>query len=51
MIYELEDKAGDDGRHPTEKYDFTHETRGSGTESPETEMDNPNVRENTEETM
>ena len=51
MVYEMEDKVENDGRSPSEKYDFEHEKRNTGPLYPETEMDDPQVRQNTEETV
>lgn len=51
MLYELPDKVEGDERDPVEKYDFEHETRETGPSYPETEMDDPQVRQNTEETV
>ena len=50
MIHEIENIIGSDGRHPSEQYDFELYTRDSLGEVPETEMDDQQVRSNTEET-
>ena len=50
MVHEIENIIDSDGRHPGEKYDFERETRDSLGEVSETEMDDQQVRSNTEET-